>query len=77
MSEERANRTIREKKIDKNKFNGRKKLSVVFDRPMSNVYEKKYFPDTSLCCGRNPRKHCQHSNNGFYFKIITFEEYIY
>jgi len=27
------------KKFNKNKFNDRKKLSVVFDRAMSNVYE--------------------------------------
>ena len=32
------------KKIDKNKFNDRKKLSVVFDRAMSNVYENNIFP---------------------------------
>jgi hypothetical protein len=32
------------KKIDKNKFNDRKKLSVVlFDRAMSNVYENIIF----------------------------------
>ncbi len=44
MSEERAICTVREKKIDKNKFNDRKKLSVVFDRAMSNVYENNIFP---------------------------------
>jgi hypothetical protein len=32
------------KKIDKNKSNDRKKLSVVFDRAMSNVYENIIFP---------------------------------
>ncbi len=49
MSEERANCTVREKnKIDKNKFNDRGKLSVVFDRAMSNVYENTIFP-TLLC----------------------------
>ncbi len=45
MYEWRARQSYRSrKKIDKNKFNGRKKLSVVFDRPMSNVYEKNIFP---------------------------------
>jgi hypothetical protein len=48
MSEERANCTVREKKIDKNKFHDREKLSVVFDRAMSNVYENTIFP-TLLC----------------------------
>jgi hypothetical protein len=32
------------KKIHKNKFNDRKKLSVVFDRVMSNMYENTIFP---------------------------------
>jgi meiotically up-regulated gene 157 (Mug157) protein len=31
------------KKIDKNKFNDRKKLSVVFDKAMSNMYENTIF----------------------------------
>ncbi len=43
-SEERAHSTVREKKIDKNKFNDRRKLSVAFDRAMSNVYENSIFP---------------------------------
>jgi hypothetical protein len=44
MSEERAICTVRQKKIDKNKFHIRKKVSVVFDRAMSNVYENNVFP---------------------------------
>jgi hypothetical protein len=36
------------KKIDENKFNDRKKLSVVFDRAMSNMYENNIFP--TLTC---------------------------
>ncbi len=48
MSEEGANCTVREKKIDKNKFHYREKLSVVFDRAMSTVYENTIFP-TLLC----------------------------
>jgi hypothetical protein len=32
------------KTIDKNKFNIRKKVSVVFDRAMLNVYENNIFP---------------------------------
>jgi hypothetical protein len=35
-------------KIDKNKFNNKRKLSVVFYRTMSNVYENNIFP-TLLC----------------------------
>ena len=48
MSEERTHCTVQGKKIDKNKFNDRKKLSVAFDRAMSNVYENTIFP-TLLC----------------------------
>jgi hypothetical protein len=44
MSEERAHYTVRENKIDKNKFRDRKKLSVIFDRETSNVYENNIFP---------------------------------
>jgi hypothetical protein len=44
MSEERAHCTVREKEIDKNKFNDRKKLIVEFDRVMSNMYENNIFP---------------------------------
>jgi len=47
MSEERAHGTVREKKIGKNKFIDRKKLSVVFDRVISNVYENNIFPTLS------------------------------
>ncbi len=32
-----------EKKIEQNKFNNKRKLSVVFDRAMSNVYENNNF----------------------------------
>jgi hypothetical protein len=38
-----------EKKIDKNKFNDKKKLSVVFDRAISNVYKNTIF--LTLPCG--------------------------
>jgi len=32
-----------EKTIDKDKFNNKRKLSVVFDRAMSNVYKNNIF----------------------------------
>lgn len=44
MREEHVHCTVQ----DKNKFNDRKKSSIVFDRAMSNVYENNVFPTTSL-----------------------------
>jgi hypothetical protein len=44
MSEERAYCTVREKKSIKINLMIGKKLSVVFDRAMSNVYENDIFP---------------------------------
>jgi hypothetical protein len=35
------------KKINKNKFNDSKKVSVVLDRAMSNMYENTIFPTLS------------------------------
>jgi hypothetical protein len=39
MSEERSHCTVCEKKIEKNKFNDKKKLSAVVDRAMLIVHE--------------------------------------
>ena len=56
-----------EKKIDRNKFNNKGKLSVVFDRAIPNVYENNIFP-TLPCAMAEIReiKLSQHSNDGFY-----------
>jgi hypothetical protein len=47
MSEERSHCTVCEKKIEKNKFNDKKKLSALVDRAMSIVYENDIFPTLS------------------------------
>jgi hypothetical protein len=44
MSEERTHCTVREKNSIKINLVIAKKLSVVFDRAMSNVYKNKIFP---------------------------------
>jgi hypothetical protein len=44
MSEERAHCTAREKESIKINLMIKKKLSVVFDTAMSNVYENNIFP---------------------------------
>jgi hypothetical protein len=44
MSEERTHCTVREKKSIKINLMIEKKLSVVFDRALSNVYENNIFP---------------------------------
>ncbi len=65
------------KKIDKNKFNDKKELSVIFDRAMSNVYKNNIFP--TLPCDMmewHDIKLSQHGDNDFRFKIIKFEENI-
>jgi hypothetical protein len=75
VSEERAHGTVHEKKKSKKKFNDKKKLSVVFDRAMSNVYENNIFP--TLPCYTveiHDVKLSQHSDNGFCFKIRISEE---
>jgi hypothetical protein len=51
MSEDHSHCTVQEKRIDKNKFNNKRKLSVVFDRAMSNVHENNIFLTLPLCCG--------------------------
>ena len=74
MSDDRRHGTVQEKEIDKNKFNNKRKLNVVFDRAMSNVYINIIFSPTISCVVIEIyAKNSQHCDNGFDFKIIIFE----